>query len=77
MSDAIDLVRPLPDSIAVAVHPHKCGDVVSISMVDAATGARRMLVTDPATAHQLATDLLTATTDPDIAAEADRVRDSR
>ncbi|WP_199255613.1 hypothetical protein [Mycolicibacterium mengxianglii] len=68
------LLRPLPSALGVQVHPHADGDVVSIVWVDM-NGGRYLLATDPDTAHQLGTDLLTATTDPDIAAQADQLRD--
>ncbi|WP_163705922.1 hypothetical protein [Mycobacterium timonense] len=43
--------------------------------VDAATGLRYIIARTPGSAYQLGKDLLSATTDPGIAAEADAVRD--
>lgn len=75
--DDVKLLRPLPSSVGVQVHPHMNGDVVSIVFVDAATGTRHLLIADPETAHQIGQDLTTATTDPDIAEQADRVRNKQ
>ena len=68
------LLRPYPESVGVQIHPHPEGDVVSELFIDAATGERVIILRDPATAHRLGEDMLVATTDPDLAAEADRVR---
>lgn len=72
-ADAITLLRPYPSSVGVQVHPHVGGDVVSEAFIDAATGKRYLIARTAATACQLGADLLKATTDPDIAAEADAV----
>lgn len=69
-----ELLRPLPSSLRVQVHPHTDGDVVSVVIVDAATGDQFIVALDPATAHQLGADLTEATTSDAIAAEADRLR---
>lgn len=73
--DRVLFLRPYPDSIGVQVHPHVDGDVVSEVFVDAATGQRVMILRQPSAAYQLGKDLLEATTDPRIAAEADAVRE--
>lgn len=74
MDDPVIRLYPYPDSVGVQVHPHTAGDVVSEVFIDAATGRRYIIVRTPATAWQLGTDLIEATTDPDVAAEADAVR---
>ncbi|MHA3019528.1 hypothetical protein ACXPWS_04565 [Mycobacterium sp. BMJ-28] len=71
------LLQPLPSSLGVALHPHVNGDVISIALVDAATGTRHLVVIDPATAHQLGADLTEATTSPAVQAQADAIRGSR
>lgn len=72
--DDVLLLRPFPDSIGVQVHPHATGDVVSEVFVDAATGQRVIIARDPETAHRIGQALVVATTDPDVADEADRLR---
>lgn len=77
MSDEVLTLTPYADSFGVQVHPDRDGDVVSEVFVDRITGQRVMILRDSAMAHQLGQDMLTATTDPDIAAEADRVREAQ
>lgn len=74
--DDVNLLRPVPASLRVQVHPHTEGDVVSVVMVDAATGHRHLLATDPDTAYRFGLDLIEATTSETVAAEADRIRDN-
>jgi hypothetical protein len=71
------LLRPYPNSVGVVVHPHPDGDVLSEVFIDAATGQRVIILRDPATANRIGEDLVMATTDADIAAEAERIRDSK
>ena len=73
MSDNVLRLVPYPDSVGVQVHADPRGDFISEMFVDM-NGQRVLILRDPSTAYQLGTDMLTATTDPDIAAEADRVR---
>lgn len=74
-ADPVTLLRPYPDSVGVQVHPHVDGDVVSEVFVDAATGGRYIILRQPSAAMRLGEDLLEATTDPGIAAQADAVRE--
>ncbi len=75
MTDDVVMLRPLPSSVGVQVHPGNDHDLVSIVMVDAATGRRHLLLTDPDTALYLGDNLVHACTDPEVAAQADRLRE--
>ncbi|WP_155726842.1 hypothetical protein [Mycobacterium avium] len=77
MADPVTMLRPYPDSVGVQVHPHVDGDVVSEVFVDAATGGRYIILRQPSAALRLGEDLLEATTDPEIARQADAVRERR
>lgn len=74
-TDPVTMLRPYPDSVGIQVHPHVDGDVVSEVFVDAATGGRYIILRQPSSALRLGKDLLEATTDPGIAAQADAVRE--
>lgn len=72
--DPVTMLVPYHDSVGVQVHPNIGGDMVSEVFIDSRTGKRYVIARTPATAHQLGTDLLTATTDPAIAAQAHQIR---
>lgn len=74
LDDSVTMLAPYRDSVGVQVHPRVSGDVVTEVFIDAATGKRYIIARDPETAYQLGTDLVQATTDPAIAAEADQIR---
>lgn len=77
MSDEVLTLIPFQDSYGAQVHPSRDGDVVSEVFIDRRSGRKVLILRDPEMAHQLGVDMLKATTDPDIAAEADRVREAQ
>ena len=74
MTDEVLHLVPLQDSVGIQVHPDRDGDVISEVFIDRITGRRVMVLRDPEMAHQLGEDMVKATTDENIAAEADRLR---
>lgn len=72
-TDNVHLLRPVPSSLGVSVHPHPGGDVISVQWVDT-NGHRYLMATDPATAHQIGLGLIEATTSETVAAQADTIR---